>query len=241
MIDIEWWVYLVVLAGLLAGSLLLHVLVIVAAPDGTRAKKRGLTALFLGVDNRTSTSKLQALLWTYAILWTLICVLTDGPGTFNDVIGDQLRDEYFLLLGGPYLVAIAAKAKTTYDVNQAVDKGKPSPKQPKSEDDAGGPMQRVAEIVINDEDSVDLGDFQYFVFTLLALTYFAWAFIDAPSEGLPDIPGTLLILTGVSQATYLGKKLFVPPAKGNDENPGGSTSNRRSGDAPADSHEGRER
>jgi hypothetical protein len=50
----------------------------------------------------------------------------------------------------------------------------------------------------------------------------------------------LLILTGVSQATYLGKKLFVPPAKGNDENPGGSTSNRRS-DAPADSHEGRER
>jgi hypothetical protein len=51
----------------------------------------------------------------------------------------------------------------------------------------------------------------------------------------------LLILTGVSQATYLGKKLYVPPAKGNDENPGGGTSNRRSGDAPADSHEGRER
>jgi hypothetical protein len=216
MIDIEWWIYLVVFAGLAGASVLLHFLVKYAARDGTRADELGLTALFVGDDNRTSTSKLQALLWTYAVLWALVCVLTEGPEAFNDIIGDQLREEYLLLLGGPYLVAIAAKAKTTYDVNQARKKGKPSPKQRKREDETGGPIQRVAEIVTNDEDSVDLGDVQYFAFTLLGLTYFAWAFIDAPSEGLPDIPGTLLVLTGVSQATYLGKKLLIPLSNDDD-------------------------
>jgi hypothetical protein len=221
MIDIEWWIYLAVFAGLVVGSVLLHFLVKYAARDGARADERGLTALFVGDDNRTSTSKLQALLWTYAVLWALICVLTEGPGAFNDIIGDQLGEEYLLLLGGPYLVAIAAKAKTTYDVNQARKNGKPSPKQPKPEDETGGPIQRVAEIITNDEDSVDLGDFQYFAFTLLALTYFAWAFIDAPSEGLPDIPGTFLVLIGVSQATYLGKKLFIPLSN-EDNNHGGN-------------------
>jgi hypothetical protein len=217
MIDIEWWVYVVVLVGLFVGSVLLHYLIKYAAPKGTRGDKLGLTALFIGDDNRTSTSKVQALLWTYAVLWALICVLTQGPDAFNDIIGDQLREEYFLLLGGPYLLAIAAKAKTNHDINQAVKEDRPRPKEPKREEETGSRTQRLAEVVTNDDDSVDLGDFQYFAFTLLGVTYFAWAFIDSPSEGLPPIPGTMLILTGVSQATYLGKKLFIPPSKDADE------------------------
>jgi hypothetical protein len=51
-----------------------------------------------------------------------------------------------------------------------------------------------------------LGDFQYFAFTLLALGFFVVAFVDSPTNGLPAIPGTLLVLSGVSLATYVGKK-----------------------------------
>jgi hypothetical protein len=209
--DIEWWVYPVVLAGLVAVSYLLHRLVVAVAAEGTAAKRHGMQALFLGVDNRTSTSKLQALLWTYAILWALISLLVGvGPEEFAEIIDEDVRDEYFLLLGGPYLVAIAAKAKTTQDVSKAREERHIDPKPEKSPDAPSGPRERLVEVVTKDDGSVDLGDFQYFAFTLVSLIYFAWAFIASPDQGLPEIPGTLLVLTGVSQAAYLGKKILLP-------------------------------
>jgi hypothetical protein len=205
MIEIEWWVYLAVFGGLIVGSLLLHVGIVAVAADDTLAKQHGLAGLFIGVDNRTSTSKLQALLWTYAILWALLSVLFGaGVEDFDEIIGDELRDEYLLLLGGPYAVAIGAKAITTYNVNR--DKiEKPQKKQ----ENTGRVDARLAEVVTNDQEAVDLGDFQYVAFTVLTLGYFAWAFIDSPGDGLPPIPGTLLVLMGVSQATYLAKKGLV--------------------------------
>jgi hypothetical protein len=223
--DIEWWVYLAVLGGLLLVSFLLHVLVRAAAPPGTPAKKHGLMALFIGLDDRTSTSKLQPLLWTYAILWALISLLAGGGvEEFEDALGQELGEEYFLLLGGPYLVAIASKAKTTSDVNRAAETGAEDPKPPKSAAAPSGPKERIAEVVTNDEGAVDLGDFQYAAFTLLTLTFFAWAFIASPSEGLPAIPGTLLVLTGVSQAAYLGKKVLIPPSR---ERPSGAPTSQQ--------------
>jgi hypothetical protein len=235
--DIQWWVYLAVLGGLLIVSLLLHVLVRVAAPPGTPAKKHGMMALFIGLDDRTSTSKLQPLLWTYAILWALISLLAGGGvEEFEEALGQELGEEYFLLLGGPYLVAIASKAKTTDDVNRAVERGEENPKPPKSADVPGGPTERIAEIVTNDAGSVDLGDFQYAAFTLLTLTFFAWAFIASPGEGLPAIPGTLLVLTGVSQAAYLGKKVLIPSAR---ERPNGATTNQQARGRPTDREAGR--
>jgi hypothetical protein len=235
--DIQWWVYLAVLGGLLIVSLLLHVLVRVAAPPGTPAKNHGMMALFIGLDDRTSTSKLQPLLWTYAILWALISLLAGGGvEEFEEALGQELGEEYFLLLGGPYLVAIASKAKTTDDVNRAVERGEENPKPPKSADVPGGPTERIAEIVTNDAGSVDLGDFQYAAFTLLTLTFFAWAFIASPGEGLPAIPGTLLVLTGVSQAAYLGKKVLIPSAR---ERPNGATTNQQARRRPTDREAGR--
>lgn len=195
MVEIEWWVYPAVLAGLAALSALLHVLVI-AVSAGDAAKRHGLGALFIGTDKRTSTSKLQAFLWTYAVLWALASLLAGaGVDAFNEALGDNVREEYLLLLGGPYAVAIGAKAITaSRTATKTEGPGNSS---------AGA---RLAQVVTNDEGSVDLGDFQYAAFTLFTLVYFVWAFIATPGEGLPEIPGTLLILMGVSQATYLGKK-----------------------------------
>jgi hypothetical protein len=200
MVDIEWWVYPVVLATLAILSLLLHVLVMAVAVDDSPAKRHGLATLFIGTDNRTSTSKLQAFLWTYGILWALASLLAGaGVDAFNVALGDQVRDEYLLLLGGPYAAAIGAKALTTQKLNKD-----PSAKDPKK--GASTLSQRAAEVVVNDENAVDLGDFQYAAFTVLGLVYFAWAFMASPGEGLPEIPGTLLILMGISQAAYLTKK-----------------------------------
>lgn len=205
MFEIEWWIYPAVLAGLAVVSLLLHVLVVAAAPDGSPGKQHGLAALFIGLDNRTSTSKLQAVLWTYAIIWALVSVLAGaGIEDFNTALSTEVRDEYLLLLGGPFAVAIGAKAITTHRVSRD-----PGAKTMKRQGATGTVGARLAEVVADDDGWVDLGDFQYLAFTVLTLTYFAWAFIDSPSEGLPPVPGTLLVLMGVSQGAYLGKKGFA--------------------------------
>jgi hypothetical protein len=205
MADIEWWVYLAALGGLAVVSLLLHVLVVSVATGDTSAKRHGIAALFLGADNRTSTSKLQAMLWTYAVLWALISLLAGaGIEEFSEALGDHLREEYFLLLGGPFAAAIAAKAITTQRVSR-------DPNAKTIEDtEAPSTTDRFVEVVSNDEGAVDLGDFQYSAFTLLTLTYFAWAFIDSPGDGLPAIPGTLLVLVAISQGAYVGKKALLP-------------------------------
>ena len=119
MVEIEWWVYPAALAGLAAISGLLQVIVVAVAKAGTAAKQHGLAALFIGTDNRTSTSKLQAFLWTYAVLWAMTSLLAGaGVEAFNTALGDNVRDEYLLLLGGPYAVAIGAKAITTDKVSK---------------------------------------------------------------------------------------------------------------------------
>ena len=200
-VSIEWWIYPLVLAVLLVVTWLLNIFVKRAADDDSPARRHGVATLFLGLDGRTSTSKLQAFLWTYAVLWALISLLTGaGVEAFNDILNHDPREEYLLLLGGPYAAAIAAKAITTQQVTKGL-----TTKPPKATR-KGTASERVVEIVANDEGALDLGDFQYFAFTLLALTYFAWALIRTPADGLPPIPATLLVLTGVSLGAYVGKK-----------------------------------
>jgi len=199
---IDWWVYLAVLGGLAALSWVVSVLVRRTAPDGSKGRAHGLATAVLGDDGRTSTSKLQAALWTFAIIWALVSLLAGaGVEAFGKALGgDNLREEYLLLLGGPFAAAIAAKGITTKQTMNDED-AKP-PKSP-------GPTTlgaRATEVVTNDAGGVDIGDMQYAAFTFVTLAYFAWAFIKTPALGLPPIPATLLVLVGVSQATYVGKK-----------------------------------
>ena len=73
-----------------------------------------LGGLVIGQDERLSTSKLQALLWTYLLLWMLLAIVIanwiGAPGGFNNLINQDLPEEYLILLGGPFAAAIASKA-----------------------------------------------------------------------------------------------------------------------------------
>jgi hypothetical protein len=64
----------------------------------------------------------------------------------------------------------------------------------------------AAEIMTNDQGDTDLIDFQYFGFTLLTLAYFGVQLLGHPNLGLPNLPPTLLALSGVAAATYTTKK-----------------------------------
>ena len=96
--------YALALACLAALALVVHGLAVAAT--GGRA---GITALVVGTDGRTSTSKLQATLWTFAIAFALLSLLIARKfASFSS----GLQEEYLFLLGGPFAAAIAAKAIT---------------------------------------------------------------------------------------------------------------------------------
>src|SRR5439155_13054780 len=100
--------------------------------------------------------------------------------------------------------AVTAKAITVGQIAGGVVSKNPPEFKKKT------PATAVKEIVSNDQGDLDLGDVQYFLFTLVALAAFFIAFSRNPTK-LPVLPDTLVGLTSVSAAAYVAKKA-APPA-----------------------------
>lgn len=195
--------------------------------DGKRkvSRQRGLLfrSMYIGADGRWSTSKLQVLLWTYAIAYGLLAIFVGdqlGLDMLDTRTGDEpkaaredesgggdgyefgqleFREEYLLLLGGPFVAALSAKAITQNKVDEGVVDKTPPAKEAKG---AAG----VAEVISDDDGRTDVVDFQYFLFNLIALAVFLVLFVPSVQSGLPEIPGFLVALTGASATAYIGKK-----------------------------------
>lgn len=159
-----------------------------------------LSSLVIGDDKRTSTSKVQLLLWTVGVAFALAYISSRtilGPGTFvcnkgtpqtNCVPDGDIWTQYLILLGVPAAAAVIAKGVTTYKVvNGIVQKT-----------DAG--QAAGADIATDDNGKADLVDVQYLVFNVIAFVYFFAHFIR---EGtFVSVPDLLLGLTSASAATY---------------------------------------
>jgi hypothetical protein len=190
-------------------------------------RRRGLGGLVIGYDGRASTSKTQAVLWTFAVFYGIAFMLLwgrsvgcgdadkhDGPrcqaaadrrAAFDDFTNRGLQPQYFVLLGFPITVAIAAKAITTSQVEEGA-----IAKQTLTEDEGeGGLRQGIRELASNDNGETDLVDFQYLSFGALTLAFFFIEFSTHPGNGFPDLPPTLVALSGVSAAGYTTKKALA--------------------------------
>ena len=133
--------------------------------------------LVLGQDKRLSTSKLQALLWTYALLGVLLAIVIanwmgQGAG-YQHLVGQGLPEEYLLLLGGPFAAAIASKALVAGKVEDGT--------LTKTEGTGSGVKARAGEAFGDDQGNTDLVDTQYLLFNLPALTYVIGGFINQPT------------------------------------------------------------
>lgn len=195
-----------------------------------RAGANFLTTVILGEDNRTSTSKTFVFMWTLLVGWALICLLIVGElvtthrcaaitnitaatkacTAAKDQIGllqigwrafmtGGLAGSYLVLLGIPAASAVAAKGITQEKAAAGtLTKTKAPPNQKAA--------ARVAQIFSADDQTTDIGDFQYVLFNLITAVYFVVQFIQPAGQGLPALPDTLLGLTSVSAALYVGKK-----------------------------------
>lgn len=173
-------------------------------PAGQAAgTRRRFWYIFLGADDRVSTSKVQFALWTLALAYALLVI------AFHEAVypAGTLDPRYLLLLGFPAGAAVSAKAITVGQITSgAVSKDPP-------EFAKKTPATAVKDIVANDQGDLDLGDTQYFLFTLVALAAFFIAFFHDPTK-LPVLSDTLVGLTSASAAAYVAKKAVAPaPAK----------------------------
>ena len=159
--------------------------------------------LVIGQDNRFSTSKTTALLWTYTVAVALgsfvIAKWLGHPGGLAKLEHQGLDAKYALLIGGPLGAAILAKGIVTSQLESGASAKPPA--------DSATPAQ----LVQNDEGGADLGDLQYLLFNTVALLFFYGEFMGRPQGGLPTIPDVLVGLTSVAAAGYVGKKALKSP------------------------------
>jgi hypothetical protein len=162
----------------------------------------GVGKLVIGQDGRVSTSKTIAAVWTLvvaAILFALVYAsLLDHSQALDATNASGVVGKYALLFGGPLGAAILAKGIVTRQVTQ-----NPSAKTPAK-------STSLTDLVANDGGDVDLGDFQYVLFNLVAFVFVIATLLHDPLKGLPDIPAVLLGLTSVSAVGYVGKKALPP-------------------------------
>ena len=160
-------------------------------------------SLVVGEDNRVSTSKTTALVWTYtlaaALLSFLIARWLGHPNGINALTSQGLNAQYAVLIGGPLGAAILAKGIVSSQVASGLA-AKPE-----------APAATPAQLVQNDAGEADLGDVQYLLFNVVALFFFYGEFFRAPQLGIPTIPDVLVGLTSVSAVGFVGKKALSGP------------------------------
>lgn len=165
--------------------------------------------LVIGADKRPSTSKLQFLLWTAAVIFaytSLYAIRANAP-SFSAT--NDLPRNVLLAMGISVATMAGAKGITV----SYVTSGKIA--KPDTPTTAGS----VAPVLQDDDGFPDLTKIQMLVWTLIAIAIFlvntlSWlkspgAHLQNNQFALPDIDAALMVLMGLSHGAYLGKKVVT--------------------------------
>jgi hypothetical protein len=190
-----------------AGATLLFALFLIWLAARAASDQRGLAGLVQGADRRTSTSKVQYLLWTFGVAFALAYIggraLMDGDESFTcdpkippaewvNCVPVENWEMYLILLGVPAAAAVVAKGVVSYQVTSGLVQ----------KTDATGAT--VADVITDDNGRADLADIQYLIFNVITFVFVAITFIRTGT--LTAVPGILLGLTSAAAATYVLNK-----------------------------------
>jgi len=173
-----------------------------------------------GADGRPSTSKLQWFLWTVVIIFSYTAVsCSSGFKTISNIPPNVL-----IAMGLSVTTMAAAKGITvSYVDNRKIvksnvqkdktdqtavrgNKAKQTVVQEYKRDPTAGP----GSLVQDDDGFPDLSKIQMLVWTLIAVAFYLLRTVQAiqgKESELPDIDAALMVLMGLGQGAYLGKKL----------------------------------
>ncbi|SFU53904.1 hypothetical protein SAMN05216417_106131 [Nitrosospira multiformis] len=161
------------------------------------------TYLYLGRDNRYSSSKFQTFLWFWLVISAYIAIVSHRitAAGWSYVGGVDIPPHLLILSGISVLTFAGAKAITTGKVDE-----KPDLKPPASK-------PRAIDLICDDNNKPDLGDFQMVAITILTVIIYAISAVEFMENiefrrvvTMPDVDATLLSIFGLGQAAYLGKK-----------------------------------
>lgn len=163
----------------------------------------GIRDISKGHDDATSSSKFQFLLWVCVVLYAYIIVISDAYMNHRmGSLGLSVPDNLLLAMGLSTTTMLAAKGITSKYVEEGkIDKSK-------TKDNGGGLLK-------NDAGDPDLSQIQLISWTLIGVGIFLLKtlsdVIGSPGAvaGLPDIDQTLLMLMGIGQGAYIGKKIIT--------------------------------
>jgi hypothetical protein len=208
-----------VLSGL--GLLVLLALaMMVIAPKGDRNPWK----LVEGADGASSTSKFQWFLWLVVILfgYTALWVLRAEQGNFSAL--SEIPANLLTVLGFSTATAAAAKGITSGYVQtgrvikttatQAAVAPTPPTGAAGAAGAAGQAITSTGGILQDDNGVPELAKIQMVGFTFIAIAIFLITVIhqivsNDVTAGLPNIDSSLMVLMGISQGGYLGKKLVT--------------------------------
>ncbi len=196
------WKWLAVLIGL-AVLVLLYIFAAVSSGDWNPWK------LVEGADGSASTSKFQWLLWLTVILfaYTALWVLRAEQGDYSAI--SQVPVNLLTVLGFSTGTAAAAKGITSaYVQSNRVSKASVA-------NVTGASAATTPGGLLQDDNGVpELAKIQMMGFTFVAIGIFLATVIhqivsDPVNTSLPNLDSSLLVLMGISQGGYLGKKLVT--------------------------------
>lgn len=167
------------------------------------------TELFLGTDNRYSSSKFQTVLWFSLVISAYIAIVSHRifAAGWSYVGGVDIPPNLLILSGISVLSFTAAKAITVGKVERATAAGNVADMKVSAD------APKVLDLVTDDANRTDLGDFQMVAITILAVIIYAISAVEFMDHiefrrvvTMPDVDATLLSIFGLGQAAYLGKK-----------------------------------
>jgi hypothetical protein len=153
--------------------------------------------IFRGYDNRLSTSKTIALMWTPVVAYIVLVLgfigTGGGYGLWKALIG-SINGVYLVVLGAPFAGALGAKAIVSTRV------GTGSLQKPPAS------TWSLGDLFQDDNGEVDVMDSQYLLLNAVAIIVVLVEFVHRPGFGAPDLPWFLGALTGTSAGAYLANK-----------------------------------
>ena len=154
-----------------------------------------------GADGRPSTSKLQFFAWTIVVLFSYVAIYAVRVKYGQITAISDLPANVLIALGLSVVTATAAKGITvSYLQNGSIVK------PPATADTSG-----VSQILRDDDGSLDLSKIQMLAWTVIAIGIYSInvgvQLKRGPYNSLPDIDSALMVLMGLGQGAYLGKKL----------------------------------
>jgi len=166
-----------------------------------------------GADGRPSTSKFQWLFWTVIVLYSYVVLyVTRARFGYDDAMA-EIPTNVLYAMGFSAMTLTAAKGITVGYVNS----------QRLTKTAARSPADAtISHLLTDDEGFPDLTKIQMMAWTVITgviylsrviqLTY-ANIHRDADLLQMPDIDKSLMLLMGLGQGTYLGKKVTSMDSK----------------------------